>query len=111
MQRHQTHCSKSNNEDRFNVPGPLIKGDDMTAFNRRLMTHTMQRHQTHCSKSNNEDRFNVPGPLIKGDDMTAFNRRLMFAMCDRYGVPDVFFTLTPCDEISIVFISRDAKVA
>ena len=29
-----------------------------------------------------------------------YNRRLMFAMCDRHGIPDVFFTLTPDDEHS-----------
>ena len=26
------------------------------------------------------------------------NRQIMYAMCDRYGLPDIFFSLTPDDE-------------
>ena len=29
------------------------------------------------------------------------NRRYMFAMCDRFGLPSLFFTLTPDDKLSI----------
>ena len=38
--------------------------------------------------------------LAHSGAISMYNIRLMFAMCDRHGIPDVFFTLTPDDEHS-----------
>ena len=63
------------------------------------------------NRSNNVPDSSVAALLLKKSETSCkaiahsqaaakYNRRLMFALCDRFGLPNVFFTLTPDDECS-----------